>query len=332
VVFGWEQERTASEGGPYRSGETRLLADISNLPAFFGAAALGLIRLDVLLPYFMGAVVLLTGLFAIRGEVLSARWQERILLLGPLFYAVPMGVFSGDHFGDAKAISEMVPSYIPGKLFWAYFVGIALLAAALSIVLKKQARLAATLLSLMLFLFVVLITAPAIVATPGDRIAWSLGLRDLSFSAGALAFAGTQTEEWKAKGRSMLATIGRVVIAVAVLYYGVEQLVYPAFVPGVPLEKTTPVWIPGHIAWSYVAGVVFLAAGASLLVNRHTRWAATVVGVMVLVLVVFVYLPMWGASLGDIGNGLNYFADTLAFSGAALLLAAAMPRETRAHV
>ncbi len=83
--------------------------------------------------------------------------------------------------------------------------------------------------------------------------------------------------------------------------------------------------------WAYVGGVVFLAAGAFLLVNRKTRLAATGLGIMVLVLTVTVYLPIWGADWSDIGKGLNYLVDTLAFAGAALLLAEAMPKESDTH-
>jgi hypothetical protein len=47
-------------------------------------------------------------------------------------------------------------------------------------------------------------------------------------------------------------------------------------------------------------------------------------------LLVFVYLPMVVAKPSDIDNGLNYFVSTLAFSGVALLLAGALPTQTRA--
>jgi len=40
-----------------------------------------------------------------------------------------------------------------------------------------------------------------------------------------------------------------------------------------------------------------------------------------------VYLPITVRNLSDIGNGLNYLVDTLAFSGTALLLASALPVE-----
>lgn len=298
-----------------------------NLAMIFGS-----IPGQVFWPYFAGASISLAGALAVKGEVLLAKGTDKIVSMGRLFFAVPMAVFGAQHFTEAKFIVQLVPSWIPGAWFWTYFVGTALIAAALSMVMKKQAGLAASLLALMLFLFVVLMHIPNVVAKPSDRVLWAVALRDLSFSGGALALAGMQINEWKAKAKNAFITAGRIFIAVATIFFGVEQLLHPDFVPGVPLEKPTPTWIPGHLQWAYLAGAVFLVAGPYILVNRKARLAATCVGVMVMLLELFVYLPMWGAKFSDIGGGLDYFVDTLAFAGAALLLADALPREGGLHV
>ncbi|MGO9839654.1 MAG: hypothetical protein ACLPZF_00420, partial [Candidatus Acidiferrales bacterium] len=286
-----------------------------NLAMLFGS-----IPAQVFWPYFAGASISMAGALAVKGELLLAKGTDKVLSMGRLFLAVPMAVFGAQHFTDAKFIVQLVPAWIPGAWFWTYFVGTALLAAALSIVAKKQSGLAASLLALMLFLFVVLMHIPNVVAKPSDRVLWAVALRDLSFSGGALALAGIQINEWKAKAKNALITTGRIFIAIATIFFGIEQLLHPDFVPGVPLEKPTPTWIPGHLLWAYLAGAVFLVAGPCILVNRKARLAATCVGVMVLLLELFVYLPMWGAKFSDIGGGLDYFVDTLAFAGAVLLL------------
>jgi hypothetical protein len=51
---------------------------------------------------------------------------------------------------------------------------------------------------------------------------------------------------------------------------------------------------------------------------------------MILLMVLVIYLPILIDIPLDIGNGLNYFADTMLFSGAALLLADALPKEKTA--
>jgi uncharacterized membrane protein len=283
-------------------------------------------------PYFAGAAITLAGVWALRGEVSSARGPDRIAFLGPLLFAMPMAVFGAEHFASAKTIMHLVPSWMPGPLFWTYFVGLALIAGALSISMKRKAGWSAPLVALMLFLFVVLLHLPNVVSNPEDRIAWAVLFRDLSFSGGALALAGTAAHGWPTATKKIATRAGQIFIAVTTIVFGVEQLLHPDFVPGVPLAKITPAWIPGRILWSYLAGVIFIAAGACLLVNRKTRLAATSLGAVVMLLVLFVYLPLWGANLFDIENGFNYFADTLMFSGAALLLAQAMPKETPSHV
>ena len=95
---------------------------------------------------------------------------------------------------------------------------------------------------------------------------------------------------------------------------------HPTFATGVPLQKIMPEWIPGRLFWAYLAGAVLIASGACLVANKKTREAATYLGVMILLLVLFEYLPMLIASPKDIVS-LNYFFDTLFFSGAVLLLA-----------
>jgi uncharacterized membrane protein YphA (DoxX/SURF4 family) len=287
---------------------------------------------DVYWPYVAGAVVLLAGLAAARSDVLRARGLEKIVALGAVLYAAPMAVFGAQHFTFARFVVQMIPAYMPGKWFWTYFVGVALLAAAISIALKRYVPFSGPLLSLMIFLFVILLHVPRVAANPHDRISWVVLVRDLSFSCGALALAATYSESWKTGTRNLLATVARVIISVALVMFGVEQFLYPLGLPGVPLEKQTPLWIPGHSLWPYLTGIVFVLGGACLLLNRKTRLAATVAGVMVLALVIFVYLPYMVSTFPDIATGLNYFADTLTFCGTLLVLADAMPKEERIHV
>lgn len=282
-------------------------------------------------PYFAGVALLAIGLLIIRDEVRQAHGLEKIMPFGRLFFAVPMAVFGADHFVFAQGIATIVPRWIPIHLFWVYLVGVALIAAALSIVAKRYAKLAATLLGSMLFLFVVLMHVPAILADPRDRFAWAIGFRDLAFSGGAFTFAGAQSKAQPANGVPGLVTLGRFFIAVPALYFGIEHFFHPDYVPGIPLDRLTPTWIPGRLFWAYLGGAVILVAGACIVVNKKARLAATYLGIIILLQVLFVYGPILAANLSSIENGLNYFADTLVFSGAALLLADALPREDDSH-
>jgi uncharacterized membrane protein len=282
-------------------------------------------------PYFTCALLFVIGLAKIiKDELPQKRGLDKIMPFGRLFFAIPMGVFGTEHMVDTVEIASLVPSWMPAHVFWTYLVGVCLIAAALSIILERYSKLGATLLGIMFVLFVAMMHIPNILATHGARLFWAIGLRDISFGGGAFALAGKLSKPAPAHRAPWLVTLGRFFVGIAALVFGVEDFLHPAIVPGVPLGKITPTWIPGHLFWAYLSGVVLVASGACILVNRKTRLAATYLGIMILLVVLFVYLPILVANSSNIGDGLNYFVDTLAFSGAALLLADAI-RERTSH-
>jgi uncharacterized membrane protein len=280
--------------------------------------------------YFSGSVLLVVGVVKIlKDELPQLHGLDKIMPFGRLFLAMPLAVFGTEHLTNTAAIATIVPRWLPAHTFWVYLVGIALIAAALSITLQIQSSLAATLLGAMLFLFVLLIHIPNILANAGNRIFWAVGLRDISFSGGAFAYAGSHGRSGSTRGVPGLVTAGRFFVAIPAVFFGVEHFLHPEFAPGVPLDKIIPAWVPGRLPWAYLAGTVLVVAGVALIINKKARMAATCLGVMILLLVLFVYLPILVASPTDIVS-LNYVVDTLLYSGAALVLAYALREPTAA--
>jgi len=280
---------------------------------------------DTYIPYLTGAVAFALGVATLgRKGFARSRGLDKVVTLARLAMAVPLAVFAGDHFASAESIARIVPSWIPGHLFWVYFVGVCLFAAALSLAVEKYAALAAALFGIMLLLFEPLISIPAVLTAPSNRILWAVALRDLCFSGGALSFAIALSGSWKS-----LLTVTRLFIAVPILFFAVEHFLHPEFAPGVPLALRTPEWIPIRLFWGYATGAVFLITGLSLLANRKTRLAATWLGLIILVLCLAIYLPIVISKPSDIGNGLNYLMDTLLLSGAAIAFAASQPDAPR---
>jgi uncharacterized membrane protein YphA (DoxX/SURF4 family) len=284
---------------------------------------------QVIWSYLAFGVVLAIGLVAIfvRGDWQKARGFDRLILLGPLFYAAPIAAFGTEHFTVTEGIASIIPAWIPWHQFWVYFVGACFIAAALSLVTGIEARLAASLLALTFFLFVVLMHAPAWAHDPRNRFGLTLVLREISFSGGALALAASLSEQWRERGEHILATIARYFLAIPVLFFSFEQFLHGDHVPGIPLEPLTPQWIYGHAIWTYLAAVVYAVAGTLLLVGKKTRAAAAWLGLTVLFVELVVYVPIGVVERASLDNGLNYVADTLMFCGAVLMLAGAMPRE-----
>lgn len=276
---------------------------------------------DIFWPYFAAIVLLIIGLSKIlRGRRRREQAIDKAVVFGPLFLAIPMGVFGADHFVAASSVAQLVPSWIPWHLFWTYFVGAALIASSLGIVAARQVRLAAGLLGIMILCFVLFIQVPNVIARPSERIFSTLVLRDLSFSGGAFALAILQTQESQGVVRGWMLNVVRLLIGIPAFVFGVEQLVLPEVVPIIPLARLTPAWVPGHTAMAYITGSILTILGICLVFKWKERLAAAWIGIVVFAVVVLVYLPIMAAAPSDVANGLNYVVDTLAFGGSALIV------------
>jgi uncharacterized membrane protein len=316
------------------------------LTSGFAIAFLALtIRGKGLWPYFGGAAILIVGLAAVSWKtVREERGLEKLLPFGPVLFAVPMAVFSGDHFAFSRVVSTVVPSWMPWHLFWTYFVGTALIAASMSIAARRESQLAAAMLGIMLFLFVPMIHIPSYFATPFDKTRLTMVFRDSALGAGALSFAASQAESWRrgayrGVGLALASPLwgkipvaARFVIGIAITDFGIQHLLMPNFAPGFPEEGpgvmvTMPSWIPGHAFWGYLTGAIMIACGVALLVNWRARFAAKVLAAMVVAAIVFVYVPLTIKNASNIAAGLNYLAIHFALAGDALLLAGALPKK-----
>jgi uncharacterized membrane protein len=274
--------------------------------------------------------LLLIGLLAAKNDVAQARGLDKIVTLTNMCFAVPLAAFGAEHLSGAKFLVNLVPPYMPRRLFWAYFVGFALIAASLSIATKIQVRWSGLLFGIMMFLFVAMIHLPG-AATNGGRILWTIVIRELSFGGGGWVLAGIAMSASHAPGKNLI-TVGRLLIAIAAIYFGVQHFLHPLGLPGVPLVKQMPTWVPVRPFIDYLTGAFLIVAGICFLLARKTRVAATYLGAWILLLVVVIYGPILIGALADPSTavkveGLNYFADTLLFGGAILSLArAATPR------
>lgn len=200
---------------------------------------------DAIWSYSVGALVLALWLVAtsLRDDWSRARGLDKLIRLGPPFYAAPLAAFGTEHFTQTAVIASLVPAWIPWPRVWAYFIGACFVAAALSVVTRIQARLAACLLALTFFFFVVLMDIPGWLQDPRDRFALTLALRELSFSGGALALSASLPAEGRERGKDILARTARFFVAIPVLVFSVEQFMHGDHVPGVPLNRLTPEYV-----------------------------------------------------------------------------------------
>lgn len=276
-----------------------------------------------------GALSLIGGLAA-RNAVAQARGLDKIVALGNLCFAVPLAVFGALHLASPGFVVDIVPTYMPWRMFWVYFVGCALIAASVSIATDVGVRWSGLLFGIMMFLFVAMIHLPGALARPHDRIIRTIVFREMSFGGAAWILAGHALEA-SGRGRSRLAAVGGAFVTMALAVFGFEHFLHATGLPGVPLEKQMPTWIPGRVLIDYATGAALLVTGASVLLNNRTRMLATCLAGWLLLTVLIIYGPvmilaLFEPSTGVQVEGINYLADTLLFAGAILALAKATPR------
>lgn len=278
-----------------------------------------------------GIALFLIGVWAAKNDIANARGLDKIVALTNLYFAIPLAAFGAEHLTLAPSIKNLVPHYMPWRMFWVCFIGCALIAASLSIATRIAVRWSGLLFGLMMFLFVAMIHFPGALASHYNRIIWTVVFREMSFGGGGWLLAGSVIKGWRGSIKATLLTVGRILVAISAILFGVEHFLHPLGLPGVPLVKEMPAWVPARPLIDYVTGAALLVAGVSFLLNRQTRLVATSVGGWILLLILVIYGPVLILALSDPATpvqveGINYFADTLLFAAAILAQASAAPR------
>jgi len=267
-----------------------------------------------------GSAVLVAGLFLIRPRFAAASGAGRVLVLGPVFEAVALAIFAAEHFLAARDLSGIVPRWMPGALFWTYFVGAALLAAAISFIAGRYVRWSASLLAILFLIIVATVDLPNLPNHIHERLFWTLTVRETAFAGGAMVLAGSQWSRGRSAGAKLI-VLGRLIVACTFIFYAIEHFLFPRFVPGVPLEKMTPAWVPAPVLLAYFVGTTLLAAGVGLMIRRTRRTAAAIAGTVLLLLTIFFYVPILITEIRTplALEGVNYVGDTFLFAATALL-------------
>ena len=144
------------------------------LSCFFGLCALTMqLPRSVAVPLDLSVRTALLEVLAFCGAamvlaVLSSSGRvsglDRLLELGHYLFAVTLFGFGLAHFLVPHFIATLIPSWIPFRLFWAYFTGAAFVATGLAIFAGRFDGVAATLLGVMFLLWFFSLHVPRILS------------------------------------------------------------------------------------------------------------------------------------------------------------------------
>jgi uncharacterized membrane protein len=281
-------------------------------------------------PTVLGLCFLAAGIFTYRRDLRTASSSGLFGLasLGPVFIAASLAAFAGEHFTAARSLAELVPKWMPARLFIAYFVGVAHLAAALSLVARRYIRWSTIFLAIMFALFVLLLHLPNAMHHAANRVFWIFPVRETTFAMGALALFAIEVRGQWPKSSNRIAAVARAWTAMAIIYFGTQNILYPQLSPGVPDTQTTAPWVPLPHLIAYLTGILLIVFGIAMLVRKYASSAGTSAGLLMLLLTLALYVPDFflSRSTSEYVTALNFVFDTLLFAGTLFVIANAISR------
>lgn len=205
----------------------------------------------------------------------------------------------------------------------AYISGIVLIIAAIAIILKWKARLAALLISTLIFFFSVLRHLPHFMND------WANAYKSIALVGGSLIIAAsfpvqvvTKDSGSKANQRSnaVLISIGSIFLGAFFIACGYAHFKFADFI-----ESFIPSYIPFHVFWAYFCGICLFAGGVGLLIPQTRRPASLLSGCMVLGWFLLLHIPRFIANINDASDRMG-LCESFTFVGIFFALAGILPR------
>jgi uncharacterized membrane protein len=229
--------------------------------------------------------------------------------------------------GRFTTVWQPVPAGIPAREALVYLCALVSLASGLGLLFRRTAALAAGLLLALLILWVAAWRVRFAITAPLIEGSWSLA-DTLVMTAGAwVLFAWFATD--RDKQRIGFATGGRGVRIARVLYgLGMLPFGYAHFANLNGTAGLVPAWLPWHVAWAYLTGAAFVAAGIAILAGVCARLAAALSALQMGLFGLLVWVPILAGGPSNAFQRLE-FATTLSLTAAGWVVADSYRRAAR---
>jgi uncharacterized membrane protein YphA (DoxX/SURF4 family) len=254
--------------------------------------------------------------------------MDKLIKPARLAYCIGLAGMVFPQFFYGEFGSNFFPKWpgLPLPAFWTYLFSVFTIAACIMIALEKRGRAISLVLGGLLLAMYCLVDIPyELFIDPYHKHlgSWGNVLKELALAGGAFAVAGTFAEDITnskpalIKWLKKLIPFGRIFFCTTMILYGCAHFCYPQ-----PISTLVPNWIPGHLFWTYFAGVALIGLGLAIVFKIQLQLAATVLGTVIFIWLLVIHIPMSIADpLGNKANSIVSAFSALAFSGIAFVIA-----------
>ena len=216
----------------------------------------------------------------------------RIASAGQVLFAMTMlglGIM-GLSKGDFTVIWQPVPRGLPGREILVYLCALISLASGVGLLWQRTATIAARVLFLWLLLWLVFLRLPGFWRGFAVDVYWA-ACQTAVMLAAAWALYTWFAADWDKQKLGFIASenglrIARILYGLALIPFGLAHFTY--------LRQTTvlvPGWLPWHVAWAYLTGATFIAAGIAIVIGVWARLATALSTLQMGLFFLLVWIP-----------------------------------------
>lgn len=176
---------------------------------------------------------------------------------------------------DFNVIWQPVPKWVPVRAVWVLMCALVPLASGIGLIWQRTVVVAARVLRGYTLLWLLLVRVPDIALRPSIGTAWAF------FKIAVLV-----APAWVLTGDRGL-RIARTLYGMAMIFFGVAHFMYMNLTA--PL---VPSWLPWHVAWGYLTGATFIAAGIAIIIGVLGGLAAALSALQMGLFTLLVWVPI----------------------------------------
>ncbi len=216
----------------------------------------------------------------------------RIMSVGQVIFAVTMialGIM-GLTKGDFTVIWQPVPKGLPGRETLVYLCALISLASGVGMLWRRTSAIAARVLLVWFLLWLLFLRLPAFSRGFTVDVYWAACQTAVMLAATWVLYTWFATDWDKQRLGSVAGANGlrvaKVLYGLALIPFGLAHFTY--------LKQTAvlvPGWLPWHVAWAYLTGATFIAAGVAIIIGVCARLTAALSTLQMGFFLLLIWIP-----------------------------------------